>query len=309
MAQSAAAHKKHGSHIRLSVGDRLFVILNYTLLALVMLIVLYPLIYIVSCSFSSPAAVTGGAVWLFPVDFSLVGYETVFKNSEIIPSFWNAVLITVVGTIINVTCTIMAAYPLARKGLFGRGVITGLFAFTMLFNGGLVPTYLVYTKYLHLGNTIWALIIPSLLMNAFHVMLVRNYFSTSIPESLIESAKLDGASEMMIFRAIVLPLSKPIMATIGLMLALSYWNNWTNGLYYLDDTSLYSIQNVLNAINNNIIAINSVSNMGLAINKSEVPALTARMAIAVIGIVPMLCIYPFFQKYFVKGITIGAVKG
>jgi len=114
---------------------------------------------------------------------------------------------------------------------------------------------------------------------------------------------------MMIFRAIVLPLSKPIMATIGLMLALSYWNNWTNGLYYLDDTSLYSIQNVLNAINNNIIAINSVSNMGLAINKSEVPALTARMAIAVIGIVPMLCIYPFFQKYFVKGITIGAVKG
>ena len=146
-------------------------------------------------------------------------------------------------------------------------------------------------------------------MNAFHVMLVRNYFSTSIPESLIESAKLDGASEMMIFRAIVLPLSKPIMATIGLMLALSYWNNWTNGLYYLDDTSLYSIQNVLNAINNNIIAINSVSNMGLAINKSEVPALTARMAIAVIGIMPMLCIYPFFQKYFVKGITIGAVKG
>ena len=196
-----------------------------------------------------------------------------------------------------------------HKDIPGRRILNFFVVFTMLFNGGLVPTYLVYTKYLHLGNTIWALIIPSLLMNAFHVMLVRNYFSTSIPESLIESAKLDGASEMMIFRAIVLPLSKPIMATIGLMLALSYWNNWTNGLYYLDDTSLYSIQNVLNAINNNIIAINSVSNMGLAINKSEVPALTARMAIAVIGIVPMLCIYPFFQKYFVKGITIGAVKG
>ena len=202
----------------------------------------------------------------------------------------------------------MLGYGLSKE-IPGRRILNFFVVFTMLFNGGLVPTYLVYTKYLHLSNTIWALIIPSLLMNAFHVMLVRNYFSTSIPESLIESAKLDGASEMMIFRAIVLPLSKPIMATIGLMLALSYWNNWTNGLYYLDDTSLYSIQNVLNAINNNIIAINSVSNMGLAINKSEIPALTARMAIAVIGILPMLCIYPFFQKYFVKGITIGAVKG
>ena len=208
----------------------------------------------------------------------------------------------------GLTMTSMLGYGLSKE-IPGRRILNFFVVFTMLFNGGLVPTYLVYTKYLHLSNTIWALIIPSLLMNAFHVMLVRNYFSTSIPESLIESAKLDGASEMMIFRAIVLPLSKPIMATIGLMLALSYWNNWTNGLYYLDDTSLYSIQNVLNAINNNIIAINSVSNMGLAINKSEIPALTARMAIAVIGILPMLCIYPFFQKYFVKGITIGAVKG
>ena len=140
-------------------------------------------------------------------------------------------------------------------------------------------------------------------------MLMRNYFFTSIPESLLESAKLDGAGEMQIFRLIVLPLSKPIMATIGLMTALGYWNNWTNGLYYLDDTSLYSIQNVLNAINNNITALTSIAGSGLSINKSDIPALTARMAIAVVGILPMLCIYPFFQKYFVKGITIGAVKG
>lgn len=125
----------------------------------------------------------------------------------------------------------------------------------------------------------------------------------------MESAKLDGAGEMQIFRLIVLPLSKPIMATIGLMTALGYWNNWTNGLYYLDDTSLYSIQNVLNAINNNITALTSIAGSGLSINKSDIPALTARMAIAVVGILPMLCIYPFFQKYFVKGITIGAVKG
>ena len=266
-------------------------------------------ILLISASLTEENAALKYGFGFIPKVFSLAAYKYIsYQSKMIIRAYGITIFTTVIGTSVGLTMTSMLGYGLS-KDIPGRRILNFFVVFTMLFNGGLVPTYLVYTKYLHLGNTIWALIIPSLLMNAFHVMLVRNYFSTSIPESLIESAKLDGASEMMIFRAIVLPLSKPIMATIGLMLALSYWNNWTNGLYYLDDTSLYSIQNVLNAINNNIIAINSVSNMGLAINKSEVPALTARMAIAVIGIVPMLCIYPFFQKYFVKGITIGAVKG
>ena len=268
-----------------------------------------PFILLISASLTEENAALKYGFGFIPKVFSLAAYKYIsYQSKMIIRAYGITIFTTVIGTSVGLTMTSMLGYGLS-KDIPGRRILNFFVVFTMLFNGGLVPTYLVYTKYLHLGNTIWALIIPSLLMNAFHVMLVRNYFSTSIPESLIESAKLDGASEMMIFRAIVLPLSKPIMATIGLMLALSYWNNWTNGLYYLDDTSLYSIQNVLNAINNNIIAINSVSNMGLAINKSEVPALTARMAIAVIGIVPMLCIYPFFQKYFVKGITIGAVKG
>ena len=290
-------------------SERRMARLAHVVLIVFSLMAVLPFILLISASLTEENAALKYGFGFIPKVFSLAAYKYIsYQSKMIIRAYGITIFTTVIGTSVGLTMTSMLGYGLS-KDIPGRRILNFFVVFTMLFNGGLVPTYLVYTKYLHLGNTIWALIIPSLLMNAFHVMLVRNYFSTSIPESLIESAKLDGASEMMIFRAIVLPLSKPIMATIGLMLALSYWNNWTNGLYYLDDTSLYSIQNVLNAINNNIIAINSVSNMGLPINKSEVPALTARMAIAVIGIVPMLCIYPFFQKYFVKGITIGAVKG
>ena len=290
-------------------SERRMARLAHVVLIVFSLMAVLPFILLISASLTEENAALKYGFGFIPKVFSLAAYKYIsYQSKMIIRAYGITIFTTVIGTSVGLTMTSMLGYGLS-KDIPGRRILNFFVVFTMLFNGGLVPTYLVYTKYLHLGNTIWALIIPSLLMNAFHVMLVRNYFSTSIPESLIESAKLDGASEMMIFRAIVLPLSKPIMATIGLMLALSYWNNWTNGLYYLDDTSLYSIQNVLNAINNNIIAINSVSNMGLAINKSEVPALTAHMAIAVIGIVPMLCIYPFFQKYFVKGITIGAVKG
>lgn len=290
-------------------SERRMARLAHVVLIVFSLMAVLPFILLISASLTEENAALKYGFGFIPKVFSLAAYKYIsYQSKMIIRAYGITIFTTVIGTSVGLTMTSMLGYGLS-KDIPGRRILNFFVVFTMLFNGGLVPTYLVYTKYLHLGNTIWALIIPSLLMNAFHVMLVRNYFSTSIPESLIESAKLDGASEMMIFRAIVLPLSKPIMATIGLMLALSYWNNWTNGLYYLDDTSLYSIQNVLNAINNNIIAINSVSNMGLAINKSEVPALTARMAIAVIGIVPMLCIYPFFQKYFVKGIVVGGVKG
>ena len=290
-------------------SERRMARLAHVVLIVFSLMAVLPFILLISASLTEENAALKYGFGFIPKVFSLAAYKYIsYQSKMIIRAYGITIFTTVIGTSVGLTMTSMLGYGLS-KDIPGRRILNFFVVFTMLFNGGLVPTYLVYTKYLHLGNTIWALIIPSLLMNAFHVMLVRNYFSTSIPESLIESAKLDGASEMMIFRAIVLPLSKPIMATIGLMLALSYWNNWTNGLYYLDDTSLYSIQNVLNAINNNIIAINSVSNMGLAINKSEVPALTARMAIAVIGIVPMLCIYPFFQKYFISGLTVGAVKG
>ena len=239
-------------------SERRMVRLAHVVLIVFSLMAVLPFILLISSSLTEENAALKYGFSFVPRVFSLAAYKYIsYQSKMIIRAYGITIFTTVVGTSVGLTMTSMLGYGLSKE-IPGRRILNFFVVFTMLFNGGLVPTYLVYTKYLHLSNTIWALIIPSLLMNAFHVMLVRNYFSTSIPESLIESAKLDGASEMMIFRAIVLPLSKPIMATIGLMLALSYWNNWTNGLYYLDDTSLYSIQNVLNAINNNIIAINSI---------------------------------------------------
>lgn len=283
--------------------------LSHVVLILFSAAAVLPFLLLISASVTNENAALKYGFSFIPKEFSWAAYSYISGQSAmIVRAYGITIFTTVVGTVVGLTMTALLGYGLS-KDIPGKRFLNFYVVFTMLFNGGLVPTYLVYTKYLHLANTIWALIIPSLLMNAFHVMLMRNYFATSIPEELFESAKLDGASEMSVFRFIVIPLSKPIMATVGLMLALAYWNNWTNGLYYLDDSSLYSIQNVLNAINNNILALNSVSNMGIAINKADVPALTARMAIAVIGILPMLVIYPFFQKYFVKGITVGAVKG
>lgn len=284
-------------------------LLAHIIMAAASILAVLPFILLIAASFTEEKAALKYGFNFIPKEFSLSAYAYISHQSRmILRAYGITIFTTLVGTAVGLMITALLGYGLT-KNVRGKSLLNFYVVFTMLFNGGLVPTYLVYTKYLHIANTIWALIIPSLLMNAFHVMLMRNYFSTSIPESLLESAKLDGAGEIAIFRRIVLPLSKPIIATIGLMMALAYWNNWTNGLYYLDDADLYSIQNVLNAINNNITALTSVSGMGLSINKSEIPALTARMAIAVIGILPMLCIYPFFQKYFVKGITIGAEKG
>lgn len=284
-------------------------VIAHIVMATISIFAIMPFILLISASLTEEKAALKYGFNFIPRVFSLGAYSYISLQSNMIfRAYGITIFTTLVGTSVGLIITSLLGYGLT-KNVRGRSILNFMVVFTMLFNGGLVPTYLIYTKYLHIANTIWALIVPSLLLNAFHVMLVRNYFATSIPESLLESAKLDGAGEFAVFWKIVLPLSKPIMATVGLMMALAYWNNWTNGLYYLDDAKLYSIQNVLTAINNNISALTSVSGMGLSINKSEIPTLTARMAIAVIGILPMLCIYPFFQRYFVKGITIGAEKG
>jgi len=280
------------------------------ILLLVTLIIVLPFVLVFLSSLTDENVLIRNGYSFFPEKFSFYAYQYIIRQGDkILRAYGVTILVTVVGTVLNIAMSALMAYPLSVKTLPHRRAITFFIFFTMLFNGGLVPTYLIYTKYLHIADTIWALIVPSLLVNAFQVMLVRNYFATSIPESLLESAKLDGAGEMSIFRLIVLPLSKPILATVGLMMALAYWNNWTNGLYYLNDPALYSIQNVLNAINNNIAALTSMAGSGLYINKSDIPTLTARMAIAVLGVLPMLIIYPFFQRYFVKVISLGAVKG
>lgn len=270
---------------------------------------LFPFLLMISASLTDESVAIKEGFNIIPQIFSLSAYKYLMQQSGMIfRAYGITILVTVCGTAVSLVITSLFGYGLTKK-IPGQKFLMFYVVFTMLFNGGLVPTYMVYTKFFGISNTIWALMIPNLLMSAFNVILVRNYFNTSIPESLIESAKLDGAGEIRVFWEIVIPLSKPILATIGLMTALGYWNDWQNGLYYLDDAKLYSIQNVLNAINNNIAFLSQMSTSNVGIDASNIPTVTARMAIAVIGILPMLAVYPFFQKYFIKGITLGGVKG
>lgn len=247
----------------------------------------------------------------FPQKWSISAYQYIANQSARLGrAYLMTIIVTAVGTGVGVMITALLGYMLSNKDLPGRGLLNLYVVFTMLFNGGLVPTYIMYVKTFAIKNTIFGLIVPNLLCSAFLVMLVRNYFENSIPRDLYEAARIDGASEFQTFFRVALPLSTPILATIGLMMGLAYWNDWQNGLYYLSDQSanLKTIQNILNDINTNIAYLASNSNAS-GVNVASLPTQTARMAIAVVGILPILVIYPFFQKYFAKGITMGAVKG
>ena len=246
----------------------------------------------------------------FPQKWSISAYQYIANQSARLGrAYLMTIIVTAVGTSVGVMITALLGYMLSNKDLPGRGLLNLYVVFTMLFNGGLVPTYIMYVKTFAIKNTIFGLIVPNLLCSAFLVMLVRNYFENSIPRDLYEAARIDGASEFQTFFRVALPLSTPILATIGLMMGLAYWNDWQNGLYYLSDQSanLKTIQNILNDINTNIAYLASNSTAGVSV--TDLPTQTARMAIAVVGILPILVIYPFFQKYFAKGITMGAVKG
>jgi putative aldouronate transport system permease protein len=199
----------------------------------------------------------------------------------------------------------MAAYPLSLRNLPGRSFFSFAILFTMLFNGGLVPTYMIYTMVFHIKNTYWALLVPNLLFSSFNCIIVRTYLQSNVPSELYESAKIDGASEFQIFRRIVLPLGKPIFVTVGVFAGLNYWNDWTNGLYYISDQSKYSIQQVLNVMVKNIEYLTKYGRGTV----SSVPSISLRMAIAFAAMLPILILYPFLTKYFEKGIAVGAVKG
>jgi putative aldouronate transport system permease protein len=217
-------------------------------------------------------------------------------------------LVTGIGTSISVIMTMLFAYPLSRKDLPGRRVLSFIIFFTMLFNGGFVPTYLIYSKIFNITDTIWALIAPYLLMNAFFVIMVRTYINSNIPNEVIEAAMIDGSNEMHTLINVVAPMSKPIIGTIALMTAIAYWNNWTNGVYFIQTKrELYGIQNYLNSILSNIAFLQTHSDPSVKI--TELPSVSIRMALAVIALLPILMAYPFFQKSFTKGITVGAVKG
>lgn len=283
----------------------------HVVLAVSSALALLPFILLVIISFTDDKTAIENGYSYLPAKWSTGAYEYLLQSADkFVRAYGMTILVTLIGTTVCVIITSMLAYMLSKRSLPGVKVLNFIVVFTMLFNGGLVPTYMIYTTVFHIKNTIWGLIVPNLMMSAFMIMLVRNYFEHSIPEELYESARIDGAGEFCIFFKIVIPLSVPILATVGLMTGISYWNDWQNGLYYLAKDKgghLYTIQNILNEINTNIVFLASYNAGG--VSSADLPTATARMAIAVIGILPIIVIYPFFQKYFAKGLVMGAVKG
>ena len=282
-------------------------------LILITLSIILPFVLVFISSLTDENTLIRNGYSFFPEKFSFYAYSYIIRQGEkILRAYGITVFVTIVGTAANIAMSSLLAYPLSVKKLPYRRAITFFVFFTMLFNGGLVPTYLMYVNYLHIKNTIWALIVPGLLLSANNVLMIRSYFNTSIPDALFEAAKIDGAGHMKIFTSITLPLGKPILVTMGLFSALGYWNDWTNGLYYITDTSLFSLQNLLNRILQDVQFLSSSTlsqAAGGAAAQTTMPSVSIRMAISVVGILPIMILYPFFQKYFVKGITIGAVKG
>lgn len=293
--------------IRENTSDRLFSLATYFVLALFLVVLLYPLVYIVSASFSSGTAVVSGRVWLWPVDLSLDGYRAVFRDHAVVSGFLNSLFYTVVGTAVNVALTLLAAYPLARRDLYGRGIFIFLFVLPLLFNGGLIPTYLV-VKDVGLLNTRWALIIPTALA-VWNVIITRTYFQITIPDELLEAAQLDGANDFAFFFRIVLPLSGPIIAVNALFYAVGHWNEYFNALLYLTNQSLFPLQLVLREILvQNQIDLTMMADVQQYLARQNLAALL-KYSLIVVASVPMLAVYPFVQKYFVKGIMIGSLKG
>ena len=270
-----------------------------------------PFLLMVMASLTEEMTLTRNGYSFFPEVFSLETYRYIIRSAgTILRGYVMTIVVTVIGTVCNLVLTILFAYPLSRKDLPYRSGLSFFLFFTMLFNGGLVPTYMMYANTFHIKNTLFALIVPSLMMNAFYVIMMRSFFSSSIPDSLREAAKLDGASERKILMSIVVPLSKPMIVTLVLMVGLGYWNDWMNGLYYVTEQKLYTIQMILNNMINNIeFLTRNASMLGSAASSMKIPQVGIRMGIAVIAVLPVLIIYPFLQKYFVKGIVKGGVKG
>ena len=281
------------------------------ILTLFSIVALFPLVLLVVASFTEENELITRGYQILPRKWSLEAYRYMVRQaSTITRAYLVTIGTTVVGTILSILLTSSIAYPMARKNFKYRNALSFFVYFTMLFNGGLVPQYIMWTTIFHIKNTYFALIIPNLLMSAFNIFLVRNYYSNSLPDALFEAAQLDGASEFGIYTKVVFPLSKPVIATIGLFVALAYWNSWTNALYYVTDPRYFGIQNLLMRIMKNIEYLRTgaaeLSAEGQAVS---LPGNSIRMALAFVGILPIIIVYPMLQKYFIRGVVVGAVKG
>jgi len=287
-------------------ADRIFDVVNITFLSLLLIAVIYPLIFVISASFSEPLRVLQGEVWLLPKGLNVEGYKLVFSHDQILTGYRNTIFYTLLGTSINLIMTILGAYPLSRRDFRGRSFFSVLFLFTMFFSGGLIPTYLVM-KQLGLVNTIWALVIPGA-VSVWNLTIMRNFFQTSIPFELQESAMIDGCGNMALLWRIVLPLSTPIIAVMVMFYGVGHWNAFFNALIYLSDEKKYPLQLVLRSI-----LIQEQTNEMIAADDSairrQMMAEIIKYAGIVIASIPVLMLYPFLQKYFVHGIMVGAIKG
>ncbi len=293
--------------IKISRKDIMFYLINDGFLFIFLIVTLYPMIYFLSSSFSSPRAIIMGKVWLWPVEFTLKGYKAVFQDSYIMTGYRNTIFYTIAGTMLNVVLTIMAAYPLSRKDFKLRNTIMMIFAFTMLFGGGLVPTYLLITN-LGLKNNWLVMVIPGAI-TVRNVIITRTFYQSNIADEMLEAAKIDGCSDFQFIRMVVIPLSKSITAVMVLFYAVGHWNSFFNAFLYITKRSLYPLQLVLRdiLIKNALDASGMDDSRTYADNQNIEELL--KYSLIVVSAFPVMCLYPFVQKHFVKGVMIGAIKG
>ncbi|MEK4358056.1 carbohydrate ABC transporter permease [Paenibacillus sp. FSL M7-1455] len=290
-----------------SRGDRAFNMIVYVILGLVAVVVLYPLIFVLSASFSDPQTVLRGEMLLWPKGFNLNSYSKIFQNQDILSGYSNTLLYTTIGTLINLVMTVLGAYPLSRKDFVGKNAVMALFVFTMFFGGGLIPTYLLI-KDLGMLNTFWVMVIPNA-VSIWNIIIMRTFFQQSIPYELQEAATIDGCSNIQILTRIILPLSMPIIAVMILFYAVGHWNAFFSALLYLSDKEKFPLQLILREIliqgqTSDMVKMSTESAIK---QQREVEGI--KYAVLVVANIPVLILYPFLQRYFVKGVMIGAIKG
>lgn len=297
-----------GTKVKLyrTLPDRILLGCVWAMMIFILLVILIPIIFIIASSFSSPSAVTAGKVFLWPVDFTLVGYTVIFQSPSIVRAFLNSVAYTVVGTIVSVTLTMLAGYPLSRTDLKIRGVVMFIFTVTMFFSGGMIPTYLVVSK-LKLIDSFWAMILPSA-MGVWNVILIKTYIQSSIPSEIFESAAIDGCSDWKYFINMVIPLAKPIIAVMVLLYAVGKWNDFFSALLYLNDVNKQPLQLLLRNILVQNDSIGMAMNLAQQMSRQELKT-QLQYSLIIVSSVPVMILYPFIQKYFVKGIMMGSIKG
>lgn len=301
--------RKNEIKVKESRADKLFIYINYIFMWGALLITLYPLIYVLSASISDPMLVSTGQMWLFPKGVTFEGYQRVFKNSEIWLGYGNTIMYTVVGTALSLCLTIPCGYALAKRGLPGKKIVTGLFMFTMFFGGGLVPLYIM-VKDMNLLDTRTSILLLGA-ANFMNIIITRTFIQTSIPESLEEAAEIDGCSTFRKFFTIIIPLSAPIIAVMALYYAVGRWNSYFNEMIFLSDRMKFPLQVFLREI----LIINQMSVENISPSELQTLAEQARIAdiikyaIMIVSTLPIICVYPFLQKFFVKGVMIGSIKG